>query len=188
MTDTKTIHLLPQSYSSITYPDHQFCKKCAQFVLKINTNSTFYINASVLNMTHNGANNTVSCNYAGLAAYDKETETAVVCQKPHYSSDVLDLPHVGSNMPYVLQSIFSTDSFMTLVLYSYPEYVNTNMVLSLRTTTCKPRTVNLCEGGRSDIYFETKIDQCTILQLIYGAGNITDEYDYTPGLKNLLQA
>ncbi len=139
-------------------------------VFKLNTELGYHVNLSVVNMTHKGENNTPACEFAGLSAFDSDMEISTLCVKPDFNFDILKMPHYGTNNLYSFPNIYSANSNMTLVLYSFEAYAHAKVTFMISTTTCTPMRKQICESTAIELLEEK--GQCTVLQIIFSGGHL----------------
>lgn len=171
--------LVPGSSLNITYPNDCSIDVDIMCYFEVETDPGFQLNVSVANMMYSGENNTANCSFAGVAAYNNQTEISTNCIKIHSSFEI-----AKKNYPYyVFQNVYSSYNSLVLVLYSYKQYGNINISLLISTTTCKPKQANFCdepfaksEGNNKQLFLTALItkttkfvtshneEQCIILQ------------------------
>ena len=111
-----------------------------------------------------------SCGYAGITLYDINRNgsfqnISTLC----YSNE--------EDKKY--RNMHSQNSLMLLVLYSYKNYSNISLNLSVSTSECKATTTNICELKHDELslestsFFSVKKQKCILLQLDYRQGNIS---------------
>ncbi len=170
-TDTQHVKLQPHNSKVMTYPDQQFCPVCSFSFVQIKTQHGFYLNLSVINMTVSGENNTMTCSFAGLAAYHRQREITSMCPTSIYNYDILKFSDYSDTEPGVFQPVYSENSSMTLVWYSYQPYTRMRTTFQMSTTACKAARINICESGIGDTGFPTQKGHCFIMQLFQGFGD-----------------
>ena len=80
---------------------------------------------------------------------------------------------------YKYRNIYTQNSEMLLVLYSYKQYSKFSLTLSVSTSQCKATTIHICELEHDSFYLESnffflfKNQDCVVLQLSYGQGNMS---------------
>ncbi len=166
----------------LKYPAHRNCGDYKFCAIYLTTTLGMMINLSITDIKYKGQNNTSTCSFGGLAAFDAGTEISTVCLKPNH---ILETTTFGENN-YVFPNIYSKGNHMHLFLYFYKEYGHIYFELNLSTTHCRSILVNTCEGkDRKPIYdlfltqvrkynLEVKDEECFILQLRYGAQDLED--------------
>ena len=131
----------------------------AQLVFKITINQLKYTDIKYS-----------SCGYAGITFYDINRngsfqKISTIC----YSNE----------QEYKYRNMYSQNSLMLLVMYSYKSYSNISLNLSVSTSECTATRINICELKHDDFslestsFFSVRKQKCIILQLDYRLGNIT---------------
>ena len=149
--------LTPEMYLSLTDVS----------LIKIETEGKQFLKIAIHQMKYTGIKYS-SCLYAGITSYDKKgngtfQKISTIC----YSDE----------QEYRYRNIYTENSVMLLVLYSYKKYSNISFNLSVSATECKATTINICElehdplSLESNSLFSAKEHQCIILQLDYKQGN-----------------
>ena len=146
------------------------------YLLKLQTKSGFHLNLSVTDMSYMGQNNTETCSYAGVAAYENESEISTLCLKSRNRFDLSNYNH----SEYVFQTIYSSNENLLVVLYSYELYGSINLTLTVSTTTCELKPVSICDGeqfkqtdlphiyscpSRSKVILSMDNEGCNIVQI-----------------------
>ena len=164
----KTIY--PQKNHSILVMSENKLIDTEVHMIKIETLTKLYLNVTIHQMNYIGKNHS-SCGFAGLTSYDIYTngtfeKISTVCHSNNYQE-------------YTYRSIYTQNSEMLLVLYSYKQYSKFNLTLSVSTSQCKATTINICEFEHdpfhleSNIFFLVNNQKCVVLQLNYGQGNMS---------------
>ena len=121
-------------------------------------------------MNYIGKNHS-SCGFAGLTSYDIYTNGTF--------EKISTICHNNNYQEYKCRNIYTQNSEMLLVLYSYQQYSKFNLALSVSTSQCKTTTIDICEFEHdpfhleSNIFFLVNNQKCVVLQLNYGQGNMS---------------
>ena len=138
-------------------------------MIKMETEAQLSFKISIYQVKYTGIKYS-SCGYAGITLYDINRngtfqKISTVC----YSNE----------QEYKYRNMYSQNSLMLLVLYSYKSYSNISLNLSVSTSECKATTINICElkhdalSLESTSFFTVRKQKCIILQLDYRQGNIS---------------
>ena len=139
-------------------------------VVKIETLTELYLNITIHHMNYTGKNHS-SCGFAGLTSYDINTngtfkKISTICHRNNYQE-------------CKYRNIYTQNSEMLLVLYSYKQYSKFSLTLSVLTSQCKATTIDICELEHDPFYLESnyfslfKNQNFVVLQLNYGQGNMS---------------
>ncbi len=130
----------PGSSDDITYPDH--CYSNPACLVTVETTPGFHLNLSVVDILYFGQNNTDTCSYAGLSAYESESEISTTCVKTNNRLELANYQYTK----YGFQNIYSSNHSLLLVFYSFKEYGNIQLTMRISTTRCKPKPVAFCDS------------------------------------------
>ncbi len=162
---------------------HYLCKYCTVALQKISTEPGYHLNLTISSMAHRGENNTVACNYAGVAAYDADIEITTVCllqRNNGQGSKQSSIIH--SSTSYRFQNIFSPNYSFVLVLFSYRRYASFSTSVTVRTSSCAPKPINVCHHNKTvphskyplntgfifdEHFFSVQEGQCVIFQFYF---------------------
>ncbi len=177
--DTQVVS--PNSSLSYICAVTQANRKDSKFYhLELKTKPGFHINISITNMTHSGENNTLTCDFAGVAVFDGSQEIITLCQKPTFDNNIITGSNIFSAIPYVFQNIYSNNSTVKLILYCYNRYSSVSTAFLFSRTECRSKFIDVCThpgvtrkatefadlaGYYSDFYVTPNEGKCIILQL-----------------------
>ena len=99
-------------------------------ILQFETTSNKHVNLTLLEVLYTGMS-TTDCIYGGIAAYDNERHILDICDD------------YGTYRPH--RYIYSTNSTLMLVIYTYPAYSSLEINMNISTTICQPIQLNICE-------------------------------------------
>ncbi len=171
--------------STTFYSNLYLCEECTTHFLMLNTDHGYHLNMTIDNISQVGENNTESCDYAGLAAYDSDTEITTVCLIQRNNSSGKQCSYMfDSSISYRFQNIYSRTNVLVLVLYSFIKYARMTADITIRSTPCKPKSINTCYFGNTTVsgcssnprvqeYYLNELNisvqggQCTVFQLSY---------------------
>ena len=138
-------------------------------MIKMETEAELFYKITINELKYTGIKYS-SCSYAGITLYDiNRNESFQKISTVCYSNE----------QEYKYRNIYSQNSLMLLVLYSYKSYSNISLNLSVSTSECKAKTINICElkhdalSLESTSFFTVRKQTCIILQLDYRQGNIS---------------
>ena len=138
-------------------------------MIKMDTEAQLFFKITIYQMEYTGIKYS-SCGYDGITLYDingngRFQKISTAC----YSNE----------LEYRYKNLYTENSVMLLVLYSYKKYSNISLNLSVSTSECKAKTINICElkhdkeSLESTSFFSVKKQKCIIIQLHYRQGNIS---------------
>ena len=139
-------------------------------IMKIKTEEHSFFNISVNHMEYKGKNHSL-CGFAGVTACDITGNGSF--------SKILTICHNNNNQEYRYRNIYTQNSVILLIIYSYKKYSNFNVTLSVNTTQCKVTMMNICELPHDPLwlestsYFSIRKHNCIVLQLGHGDTNIS---------------
>ena len=139
-------------------------------ILKIEVKVGLFVNITILQINYTG-NNHSSCGLAGVTSYD--------IIKNGTFKKISTVCHSSNSLEYKYRNIYSQNSVMLLVLYSFKRYSNFTFKLLVSTSKCKATTINICDLKHDPLNLESKKlffikrQSCIVLQLDYGQGNIS---------------
>ena len=139
-------------------------------IMKIETQEHYFLNITIQHMEYEGKNHS-SCGFAGVTSYDITGNRTF--------SKISTICHSNNNQEYRYRNIYTQNSMILLVVYSYKKYSNFNLTLSVTTTQCKATMMNICELPHDPLsleatsYFSVRKHNCIVLQLDYGDTNMS---------------
>ncbi len=181
-----TINLQPSEILVIS--SDWFCGINRFCSMRILTKANDKINVSAT-LEYEGNHNTEDCMFGGLVAFkkDQSTDIKTICPKPCH---ILETKMLKNDLQFH-QSIHSNDPEMLVLLYSYEQYAQINTSLTISSTTCTRKYLNICQKeSKNTLFFNvytylSKVhrvlvnsSECLILQLSYNLEEDTDSLDH----------
>ena len=133
-------------------------------IIKFETQGDLFLKVTILQLNYTG-NNHSSCGYAGITSYDIFSNGTF--QK------ISTICHSNNKQEYKYRNMYTGNSKMLLVLYSYKKYSNFSLELLVSISHCKISRINICElkhhvfSKESKIFFPVLKQGCMVLQLDY---------------------
>ena len=133
-------------------------------ILKFETQGELSLNVTILQLNYTG-NNHSSCGYAGITLYDIFSNRTF--------QEIFTICHSNNYKEYKYRNMYTGNSSMLLVLYSYKKYSDFSLELLVSISECKITRVNICELKHDLLIMESKkffpvLKQgCMVLQLDY---------------------
>ena len=133
-------------------------------IIKFETQGDLFLKVTILQLNYTG-NNHSSCGYAGITSYDIFSNGTF--QK------ISTICHSNNNQEYKYRNMYTGNSKMLLVLYSYKKYSNFSLELLVSISHCKISRINICQlkhhvfSKESKIFFPVVKQGCMVLQLDY---------------------
>ena len=133
-------------------------------IIEFQTQRGLFFNVTILQLNYTG-NNHSSCGYAGITSYDIFSNRTF--QK------ISTLCHSNNNQEYKYRNMYTGNSSMLLVLYSYKKYSDFSLELLVSISECKITRVNICKlkhdvlSMESKKFFPVLKEGCMVLQLDY---------------------
>ncbi len=132
---------------TIVYPG-LICSLGPLCIIRINTEKDHHINFTINYMRNSKTVNTACCSFAGVSAYDGETDHLTHCPKgAGINRETRQSGHVVDE--YKFPSIFSSQHFLELILYNYERYSSLIFESHISTTQCVFFAMNACTHGES---------------------------------------
>ena len=138
-------------------------------IFKTQVNS--FLNITTHQIKYKGENN-YSYGFAGITSYDiTGNETFKIISAICHSND--------KN-----RNVYTQNSMMLLVMYSYKKYSNFGLTLSVTTSQCKATAIDICELPHDPLrleatsYFSIRKYNCIVLQLDHGQANMSISSKY----------
>ncbi len=174
------LHVSNMTYQTDILPNVQMCQDSTLCVLNISTSKLLFLNLTLHEFSYTGENNTDSCDYAGVSAYDVGIYTHHIkteCVRPIISRTFtprFKIVHVMENGDKLGQNIWSNIAFLRshypqlndsiklysryqgtiIVMYSFPDYGQLSFRINVQLSLCQDVPVNLefCETGFTETY------------------------------------
>ena len=133
-------------------------------IMNIKTQEHSFLNITVHHLEYKGKNHS-SCGFAGITSYDIFSNRTF--QK------ISTLCHSNNNQEYKYRNMYTGNSSMLLVLYSYKKYSDFSLELLVSISECKITRVNICKlkhdvlSMESKKFFPVLKEGCMVLQLDY---------------------
>ena len=139
-------------------------------IMKIETEMELFLNITIHQMKYTGSNHS-SCGFAGITSYD--------IIKNGTFNKISNVCHSNNNQEYKYRNIYTQNSVVLLVLYSYKKYSNFSLVFLVSTSSCRAATIDICElehdplSLESNRMFSIRKNKCVVLQHDYQQANIS---------------
>ena len=139
-------------------------------IMKIETEVELILNITVHQMNYTGRNHS-SCGFAGITSYDIITNGTF--------KKISTVCHSNNDQEYKHRNMYTQNSVVLLVLYSYKKYSNFSLVFSVSTSSCSAATIDICElehealSLKSNRIFSIRKNKCVVLQHDYRQANIS---------------
>ena len=139
-------------------------------IMKIEAEMELFFNITIHQMNYTGRNHS-SCGFAGITSYDISTNGTF--------KKISTVCHSNNDQEYKYRNIYTQNSVVLLVLYSYKKYSNFSLVFSVSTSSCRAATIDICElehdtlNLKSNRMFSIRKNKCVILQHDYRQANIS---------------
>ena len=131
------INLTLNEMYGLSYPEKR-CSNTTVCILHLHCPDGHYINLTVLSFIYNGLPNS-KCSLGGLAFYDYKfgtfQEELLFCNKYNDLVSTFALPK---------QSVYSSNSSVLFILYSYKEYSQLKLNGTISVTSCRGVKINIC--------------------------------------------
>ncbi len=138
----RKVHISPGSQIYFHSIKLNLCGWSVLCIFSLSTQKGFHVKVSSSNITVKGQCNTNSCTFSGFGSVDQKS-SHVDCPK---------LPPTGTvsedkeGSVFLFRDIYSSNSQLTIIYYSFPEYNELNLKLQISTTHCSVSVLNLCEN------------------------------------------
>ena len=133
LTQSEKVDVKPDSLETLHYLTGICTGNSDVCLFKFSTNASYYVNVSISYFLYKGRDN-LHCFFAGLTSYvpnyNKVNKMSQIC--------------FTNNIFYRHQNIYSSNSDILLVVYSYKEYGSLNINFVISTTMCKAISINIC--------------------------------------------
>ena len=138
-------------------------------MIKIETEVQLIFKITINQLKYTGVKYS-SCRYAGITLYGINRNG---------SFQKISTVCYNNEQEYKYRNLYTQNSRMLLVLYSYKSYSNISLNLSVSTSECKVTTINICELKHDELslestsFFSVRKQKCIILQLDHRQANIS---------------
>ena len=139
-------------------------------IMNFETRKELFLNITIHQMNYKGSNHSL-CGFAGITSYDINTNGTF--------KKISTICHSNNNQENQYRNIYTQNSVVLLVLYSYKKYSNFSLVFSVSTSHCRAATMDICElehdalSLKSNRLFSIRKNKCLILQHDYRQANIS---------------
>lgn len=155
----KCPHMKILRNTSFLFDSTEECLKDSKICcIDFETSANLHINATIQKLNYTGVENDAQCSFSGLTAnsifHDKSyEEISTVCE--HFKGF------------YKYRPLYSKESSMRLILYSYKEYGQLSAKILVSATGCKPVERNPCRRTLHCKIMFLAEDECWIVQTVY---------------------
>ncbi len=172
-------------------PSEALCNIETICLVLLKTVKEQHLNISIKDLKYKGMSN-INCSFSGIGFYNYPSfaKTSVVCPQPNYIGNQKE-----SVKEYVdihrYRNIYSAQSSLIVVFYSFKEYGNLVMNLQAESTKCEVVIINTCNGskltdpslesiyvlGESKYKLDLEPGGCKVLQTIYSLSDYDSQVE-----------
>lgn len=159
---------------------------CIGICFKLVTKRGQRINFTTTEINCSGTINLEDCRFSGISALNEQDEISTLCHHGIYANEFFP----DKTYDYVHHpSIFSSQSKLIIIYYTYIEYGSLTAVSSLGATSCEIKLINTCKSGElqvrkhreghitvGNVVIKLVPGKCTIVQVKY---NFDDKEEYS---------